>query len=217
MIVETIRKIVEERFSGEATGHDWYHIDRVWKISKHIHNKEGGDLEIIELAALLHDISDHKFNGGKLDEGGQVAYRLLIDNHYPKEKAEHVKYIVDHVSFKGAKTKTEMKSLEGQIVQDADRIDALGAIGIARTFAYGGHRNQPIYDPEIETELHLTFESYTNSKSSSIHHFYEKLLLLTDRMNTVTGRQIAQDRHVFMESFLQQFFDEWNTKLKIEA
>lgn len=209
-IVGTIQNLIKSQFEGDATGHDWHHIMRVLNMSRHLQKIEGGDLEIIELAALLHDISDHKFNGGKLDEGGKVAYALLLDHGYDKERAEKVKYIVDNVSYKGANTPTEMSILEGKIVQDADRIDAIGAIGVGRTFAYGGHKNQPMYAPELEAKLHNSFEEYANDKTCTINHFHEKLLLLSDRLNTDAAKEIGKQRHQFMEDFLNQFYAEWN-------
>lgn len=208
-LVEKITELVRPQFEGEGTGHDFHHIQRVLNLSRFIHQTEGGDLETIELSALLHDISDHKFNGGKLDEGGKVAYNLLIDNGADEALALRVKYVVDHVSYKGANVQSEMESIEGKIVQDADRIDAIGAIGIARTFAYGGNRNQPIYEPNIQSEMHETFEDYANAKTSTINHFYEKLLLLKDRLNTQTGKKIGKERHDFMQAFLKQFYSEW--------
>lgn len=210
----TIKKKIIERikseFDGEVTGHDFHHIMRVYNMARYIQSVEGGDLEIIELAALLHDISDHKFNGGKLDEGGPVAERLLIELGYDKVRTKKIKYIIDHVSYKGANTKSEMNSLEGQIVQDADRLDAIGAIGVARTFAYGGHKGQPIYEPSLDPKLHDSFEDYAKSAGTTINHFYEKLLLLNDRLNTNTAKKIGRQRHQFMESFLDQFYHEWN-------
>jgi uncharacterized protein len=209
-IISQVIDHIRSQFEEDATGHDMHHIMRVFNMSKHIQSIEGGDLEIVELAALLHDISDHKFNGGKLDEGGKVAYDLLISFGYNTDRAEKVKYIIDNVSYKGANTNVEMNSLEGMIVQDADRLDAIGAIGVGRTFAYGGHKGQPMYDPELSATLHNSFESYANSKSTTINHFYEKLLLLSDRLNTPTARKIGQERHEFMKSFLDQFYKEWN-------
>lgn len=207
---DKIKELIQSQFEGDSTGHDWHHIMRVYNMSCYLQTHEGGDKEIIELAALLHDISDHKFNGGKLDEGGKVALQLLLDIGYPEEKALQVKYIVDHVSYKGANTATEMKTIEGKIVQDADRLDAIGAIGVGRTFAYGGHKGQPMYAPDLSATLHNSFEEYANSRTSTINHFYEKLLLLSDRLNTATAQKIGKERHEFMELFLKQFYREWN-------
>lgn len=216
-LIETIKNEIKAQFEGEATGHDWHHIMRVYNVAKYIQSFEGGDLETIELAALLHDISDHKFNGGKLDEGGKVTEEILRRHGATEELILNVCYIVDNISFKGANVKAKMESLEGQIVQDADRLDAIGAIGIARTFAYGGNRNQPIYEPNSAVVLHETFEAYANAKTSSINHFYEKLLLLKDRLNTKKGIELGEKRHQIMVDFLNEFHHEWNfnqTELK---
>ena len=213
-LTEKIKDAIFDQFDGEATGHDWHHINRVVNISRHIQEKEGGNLEVIELAALLHDISDHKFNGGKLDEGGKVAFSILIEHGASEDLAAKVRYIVDNISYKGANTKVEMNTLEGRIVQDADRLDAIGAIGIARTFAYGGNKNQPMYEPALRTQLHETFESYAESKTSTVNHFYEKLLLLKDRLNTKTAQEIGEKRHQLMEQFLEEFHNEWSFNSK---
>lgn len=216
-IVEAISQQIKSQFEDDATGHDWHHIQRVLNLSRHIQASEGGDLEIIELAALLHDISDHKFNGGQLDAGGKIAFELLTSAGYPAERAEKVKYIVDNVSYKGANTTAEMHSLEGQIVQDADRLDAIGAIGIGRTFAYGGHKGQPMYDPDLSPTLHDSFDSYAKSKGTTINHFHEKLLLLKDRLNTETARKMGQQRHDLMEKFLDDFMGEWHFNPTVNA
>ncbi|MDG1148157.1 MAG: HD domain-containing protein [Crocinitomicaceae bacterium] len=209
-LIDQVKAVIFKQFDGESTGHDWHHINRVVNLAKHIQSQEGGNPLIIELSALLHDISDHKFNGGKADEGGKVAYALLIKLGCNQKDAEKVKYIVDNVSYKGANTKVEMNSLEGRIVQDADRLDAIGAIGIARTFAYGGNKNHVIYDPDLKSEMHNSFEQYMESETSTINHFYEKLLLLKDRLNTKTAKEIGLHRHQYMEQFLDAFYDEWN-------
>lgn len=209
-IVDEIIAKIKSQFEGDATGHDMHHIMRVFNMSRYLQSCEGGDKEIIELAALLHDISDHKFNGGKLDEGGKVAAQMLLDMGYDAERTEQVKYIVDNVSYKGANTTTEMTTLEGQIVQDADRLDAIGAIGIGRTFAYGGNKGQPMYEPKQEAVMHDSFEAYANAKSNTINHFYEKLLLLKERLNTNTAMKIGKERHAFMVQFLDEFLKEWN-------
>ena len=213
-LTEKIKDAIFEQFDGEATGHDWHHINRVVNLSRYIQEKEGGDIEVIELAALLHDISDHKFNGGQLDEGGKVAYSILKEHGASDDLAVKVRYIVDNISYKGANTKVEMNTLEGKIVQDADRLDAIGAIGIARTFAYGGNKNQPMYEPALSAQLHDTFESYAESKTSTVNHFYEKLLLLKDRLNTKTAQEIGEKRHQLMEQFLAEFHNEWSFNSK---
>ena len=209
-IINKIKTKLQTELEKEATGHDWHHINRVYDNACFIQSKEGGNRNIVELAALLHDISDHKFNGGKLNEGGKIAFQLLIENGCDEKTALHVKEIVDSVSFKGANVLDEVISLEGQIVQDADRLDAIGAIGIARAFAFGGNRNRPIYEPSSAPILHNTFEEYSVSKSHTINHFYEKLLLLKDRLHTKTAIEIGKERHLFMEDFLNQFYNEWN-------
>ena len=209
-IIEKVEHAIKSQFIGDSTGHDWFHIQRVVTMAKYIQTIEGGDLEIVILSALLHDISDYKFNGGKLHEGGNVALQILREFDYSEEKAQKVKYIVDNVSYKGANTNAEMNTLEGKIVQDADRLDAIGAIGVGRTFAYGGHKGQPMYDPTIPAILHNNFEEYANSKGTTINHFYEKLLLLADRLNTKTGKKIGAQRHQLMERFLKDFLDEWD-------
>lgn len=210
-LIQKIKSHVQEVFKHDATGHDWFHIERVYKMALHLQLKEGGDREIIELAALLHDISDHKMNGGVLNAGGNIAYELLMDYGCSEIKAQNVKEIVDGVSYKGANVEDKMQSIEGKIVQDADRLDAIGAIGIARAFAFGGNKNRPMYLPDSKPEMHDSFESYANAKSHTVNHFYEKLLLLKNRLNTETASKIGQRRHVFMEEYLQQFYNEWNT------
>ena len=215
-LINRIKQIVFAEFQNEATGHDWHHIDRVYSNACYIQSVEGGNKVIIELAALLHDISDHKFNGGKLDEGGKVAYNLLIENGCDETTALQVKEIVDGVSFKGANVEDKMLTLEGKIVQDADRLDALGAIGIARAFAFGGKRNRPIYDSTSSPILHDSFDSYASAKSHTINHFYEKLLLLKNRLHTDTARVIGEERHIYMEKFLDQFYREWEINKTIK-
>ena len=209
-LTDQVKKRIFDQFDGDSTGHDWHHILRVLNQARYIQSIEGGDLETIELAALLHDISDHKFNGGKLDEGGNVAHDLLIELGADEVLANKVKYIVDNVSYKGANTAAEMKTLEGKIVQDADRLDAIGAIGIARTFAYGGYKGQAMYNPKKKPVLHESFEEYANAGTHTINHFYEKLLLLSGRLNTETAKKIGKERHQYMEQFLEQFYNEWD-------
>jgi uncharacterized protein len=175
-----------------------------------LQEKEGGNRLIIELSALLHDISDHKMNGGKLNHGGTVAFELLRKLSCTTEIALAVKEIVDGVSYKGAKVPDEMIRLEGKIVQDADRLDAIGAIGIARAFAFGGNKNRALYLPDFKPKMHTSFEEYATAKSHTINHFYEKLLLIKDRLHTEAAKEIGSERHHFMESFLQQFYKEWH-------
>lgn len=202
--------VLKKKFMNESTGHDWYHIERVHQLAIHIAKHEGGNSRIISAAALLHDISDHKFNGGDYTLGAKKAIEILSRLDYTTTEIDAISSIVASISFKGNKVKPEPLTLEGQIVQDADRLDALGAIGIARTFAYGGHVNQPIYDPSILPQEHGTKEEYLNQRTHTINHFYEKLLLLKDRMNTSTAKKIALKRHHFLENFLDEFLNEWN-------
>lgn len=209
-IVDLIIERIKPQFELDSSGHDFHHIERVLNLSRYLHQHEGGDLEIIELAALLHDISDHKFNGNQLNQGGVVASKLLLELNYDPQKTIRVAEIIDDVSYKGALTPTKMESIEGQIVQDADRLDAIGAIGIGRTFAYGGFKGQAMYDPSLKAKLHSSFDEYAHANSNTINHFYEKLLLLTDRLNTRTAIKIGEERHRFMELFLETFLKEWH-------
>jgi uncharacterized protein len=192
--------------SGDGTGHDWWHVYRVWRTAQRIGQAEKADLLIVELAALLHDIADWKLHDGDSTVGPQMAKQWLnsLDAHI----SEHVCQIIAGISFKGANVEQPILSLEGKVVQDADRLDAMGAIGIARAFAYGGAKGQAIYDPAAKPTEHRTPEAYLKG-GTTINHFYEKLLLLKDRMNTATGRAIAEARHQFMEDFLRRFFEEW--------
>lgn len=209
-LIQDIRNAIRPNFEHDASGHDWHHIERVYRNAMYIQSKEGGDAEVVALAALLHDISDHKLNGGLLNQGGKVASQILAEYGAPDALISQVAYIVDHVSYKGAGTSSDIGTLEGKIVQDADRLDAIGAIGIARTFAYGGHKGQSMYDPDHQVQLHSTFDEYVSGRTTTINHFYEKLLLLTDRLHTATAQELARERHVFMEQFLQEFYAEWN-------
>lgn len=212
-VIDNTVKYVREKLEGEASGHDWWHVYRVWKMAQNIGQKENADMFVVELAALLHDIADFKFHDGDENMGAKVSGEWLDGQGVEEEIIEHVCDIVKNVSFKGANVASGIKTKEGMIVQDADRLDAMGAMGIARTFAYGGSKNREIYNPEIDSELHDSFEKYKNSKGSSINHFYEKLLLLKNLMNTESGKEIAQGRHLIMENFLKNFFDEWEGKV----
>jgi uncharacterized protein len=205
-----IRQHVKHKFASEGTGHDWHHIERVTQNALRIAEAEGGDLMLVELAALLHDIDDHKFNGGDLEAGARTARQLLSELGVDETVIEQVTHIIATVSYKGAHVHSVPSSLEGKIVQDADRLDAIGAIGIARAFAYGGSKNRPIYDPKQQPELHETVQAYISSGTHTINHFYEKLLLLKDKMNTETGKRLAAERHAYMENYLAQFYREWN-------
>lgn len=209
LIINSIASAVRVKLSGEGTGHDWWHIERVWKMAKRIGRAEGADLFVVELAALLHDIADWKFHGGDDSVGPRVARKMLMKQRVPQDVTTHVCDIIARMSFKGAKIKDTMPTLEGKIVQDADRLDALGAIGIARAFAYGGSRNRPLHIPGKKPVQHTFKKAYFHANSTTVNHFYEKLLLLKDRMKTKTGRRIAAGRHRFLEGFLAQFFAEW--------
>jgi len=211
-LVEKVKNCVKERFLSFEGSHDWFHIERVWRTAKYIQSKEGGDLEVIELAALLHDIADHKYNDGDFEKGANVATKLLLDFGANKKLANDVARVISIVSYKGANVADESTSLEGKIVRDSDRLDAIGAIGIARAFAYGGSRNRPLYNPEINPTNHQSKEEYYNSKSHTINHFYEKLVLLKDRMETETAKHLAAERHQFMLEFLKQFKNEWELR-----
>lgn len=209
-VIQDTTEHIKQVMSGEGSGHDWWHVYRVWKMAQHITREEGNvDLFVVELAALLHDIADWKFHGGDDTVGPKVAKEWLEKNHVDEETINHVCGIVQFISFKGAGAENQIKTREGMIVQDADRLDALGAMGISRVFAYGGSKEREIYNPELKPQLHQTAESYKTSNGSSINHFYEKLLLLKDRMNTKTGKAIAEGRHKFLEEFLDRFYKEW--------
>jgi uncharacterized protein len=202
---------VKQEFSQDSSGHDWWHIYRVWKNALAICEYEKADSFIVQLAALLHDLDDWKFNDS-LDETPHRAKAWLDSFNLDPSIVDRVCNIIKHISFKGANVENPMDSLEGFIVQDADRLDAIGAIGIARAFAYGGWKNRPIYDPLSPPQMHVTFEQYKNSNSATVNHFYEKLLLLKEKMNTPTARRIAEERHEYMEGYLRQFMDEWEGK-----
>ncbi len=208
LIIE-VEKRIREKFSFQEGSHDWFHIDRVRNTALWIHKKEGGDPLLIELAALLHDYSDHKYNGGDFDAGSNEVFTLLLELKASQKLANDVAKIVAIVSFKGALIADQNTSLEGKIVRDADRLDAIGAIGIARAFSFGGSRSRALYNPDVLPTLHQTKEAYARDKGHTINHFYEKLLLLKDRMETTTAKEIAAQRHAFMLDFLNQFKDEW--------
>jgi len=213
-IIEQTVKHLQQEFANEGTGHDWYHIERVWKLSRKIAEKEGNnDLFIVEMGALLHDIADHKFHGGDDSIGPKVAREFLSQFTLKKQEIDQIAEIVKEISFKGAGVPTPMSSNEGKIVQDADRLDAIGAIGIARTFAYGGSKNRPIYDPNVKPICHTSFAAYKTSTAPTINHFYEKLLTLRDKMNTTTAKIEAERRHAFMEDFLRNFYTDWEAQI----
>lgn len=208
LITETVR-FVKETLKNAEGGHDWWHIYRVWKLSEKIATGEKADLTVVALAALLHDIADAKFNNGDDLIGPEMAANFLKVNRVEESVINHVVAIIKNISFAGGNQVREFSSPELNIVQDADMLDALGAIGIARTFNYGGFKNREMYNPEIAPNLNMTKEEYRNSTAPTINHFYEKLLLLKDRMNTETGKRMAAERHRFMELYLENFYAEW--------
>ncbi|MBP5983359.1 MAG: HD domain-containing protein [Fluviicola sp.] len=212
-LISSVRATISSQFQDHAADHDFQHIERVTKIALHIAEKEGGDLEVVELAALLHDISDHKLNGGILNDNGRASKILLEELNAPIELIQKVVEIVDLVSYKGANVPDVSGSIELSIVRDADRLDAIGAIGIARAFHFGGSRNRPFYTPDIPVVLHDSFDQYSNDKSHTINHFHEKLLLINDRLETATAKQIGAKRHALLEQFVAEFYKEWNVEL----
>lgn len=209
LINDTVAFVKKELENAEG-GHDWFHIERVYKNAALIANGENCDILIVQLGALLHDIADSKFQDGDETVGPKKARLFLESKNVPENTIGHVVNIIENISFKGGHETKKFSSLELDIVQDADRLDAIGAIGIARTFNYGGFKNRAIYNPERQPNLNMSKEEYKNSDAPTINHFYEKLLLLKDKMNTKTGREIAAQRHEFMELFLSQFYSEWN-------
>jgi uncharacterized protein len=211
-IINKTCQFVEQKLAGDSSGHDWWHIYRVWNLAKNIAAKEGANILIVELSALLHDIADWKFHDGDDTKGPQMAEQFLLENKVAREVIDLVVEIVATISYKGAGVATPMQTLEGKVVQDADRLDAIGAMGIARTFAYGGHKNRLIYHPDEKPVMHQSFAQYKKNTGHTINHFYEKLLLLKDRMNTTSAKQMAAGRHKFMQSYLDQFYKEWNGK-----
>lgn len=209
-IVEQTITFVKKSLVGAEGGHDWFHIQRVYKNAMLIAKDESVDPFIVALGALLHDIADSKFHNGDETVGPKRARDFLSNLDVDPQVIDHVVKVIDNISFKGGHIKQIFTSPELDVVQDADRLDAIGAIGIARCFNYGGFKNRALYDPEIAPNLHMNKEEYKNSKAPTINHFYEKLLLLKDKMNTKTGKQLAQKRHEVMEGFLEQFYKEWN-------
>jgi len=205
-IVQNTISHVKQVLADAEGGHDWFHTERVWRTACYIREKEGeGDLLTIELAALLHDISDAKFNGGDEEKGSRMAGDFLREQGVDQERTDHIQSIIKHVSYKGGFPQDHISSIEFRIVQDADRLDAMGAIGIARAFNYGGFKNRPIHDPSISLQEYSDSRSYHNSNAPTINHFYEKLLKLKGLMNTKTGKKLALERHEYMLDFLKQF------------
>jgi len=209
--IEQIRKWVKKELGFESSGHDYWHAFRVWKLAQIINKKEKANKFVIEASSLIHDIADRKLNNNDIEKGFQKVKKYLEKIEVEKKIAEKILFVVRYVSFSSDQPKN--KSLELKIVQDADRLDALGAIGIARTFAYGGKSNAILHNPEIKPKTNLTKKEYKKHKSTSINHFYEKLLLLKDEINTKTGKKIAEERHKYMLNYLEKFKKEWEGKI----
>ncbi|MCO6174870.1 HD domain-containing protein [Flavobacterium sp. NRK F10] len=210
-IIDNTIGFVKKQLANAEGGHDWFHIQRVFQNSVQIAEHETDcNIEIVQLAALLHDIADSKFHNGDETVGPKIAREFLLQQEVDEEIVRHVVSIIENISFKGGNFNPDFSSLELQIVQDADRLDAIGAIGIARTFNYGGFKNRPMYDPAIAPKMNMTKEEYKKSNAPTLNHFYEKLLILQDKMNTETGKKMAKERHQFMELFLAQFYSEWD-------
>jgi uncharacterized protein len=209
VIAETA-DFVRSRLAGGGTGHDWWHVERVRRLALRLGEAEGAELFVVELAALLHDVADWKFYGGDEEIGPRLAGEWLDGLGVEPAVVAHVAEIVRDLSFKGAGVARPMRTREGAVVQDADRLDAIGAIGIARAFAYGGWRGRALFEPGVPPEPHATAEAYRDGSGSTINHFSEKLLLLKDRLNTEAARRLAADRHRFMELFLERFHAEWS-------
>ena len=212
-LIDTTIAFVKAELKDAEGGHDWFHTQRVYNNAKQIAKHEKVNLLVVELSALLHDIADSKFHNGDETLGPKKASEFLLKQNVDSKIIEHVTQIIEHMSFKNSfDLNTSFTSKEMEVVQDADRLDAIGAIGIARCFNYGGFKNRPLYNPEIKPNLNLTKAEYKAAKSPTINHFYEKLLLLKDQMHTKTGKQIASKRHTYMEGFLKQFYTEWEGK-----
>jgi uncharacterized protein len=209
-LIENTIEFVKEKLEGAEAGHDWFHIERVWKLSKKIAEKEECTIEVVELAALLHDIADPKFHNGDETLALKISREFLESQNTSEDVIEQVLFVIKNISFKNRGEVPENLPIELKIVQDADRIDAIGAIGIGRTFNFGGFKNNPMYDPNVKPSLNMSKEEYKKSNGTTINHFYEKLLLLKDLMNTSEGKKIAEERHDFMLRFLDQFYKEWN-------
>ena len=209
-LIDTTISFVKEKLQNAEGGHDWFHIERVYKNSLLIAKEEDCDITIVQLGALLHDIADSKFHDGDETVGPRTARTFLESQNVDEQTIQHVINIIENISFKGGNFEKQFNSKELEILQDADRLDALGAIGIARCFNYGGFKNRALYNPDIKPNLNMSKEEYKNSQSPTLNHFYEKLLLLSAKMNTPTGKKIAEARHKYMQYFLSQFMGEWN-------
>ena len=209
-LIERTSAFVKQQLTNAEGGHDWFHIERVYKNSLLIAKAEPVNLLVVQLGALLHDIADSKFHNGDETLGPKIARDFLISENVDKIIIEHVIKIIENISFKGGNFHSSFTSTELHVVQDADRLDAIGAIGIARTFNYGGFKNRAIYDPNIPPKLNMTPKEYKQSTAPTINHFYEKLLIIKDKINTPTGKKIAKQRHEFMKLYLNQFYNEWD-------
>ena len=212
-LIADTENFVKQTLANAEGGHDWWHVYRVWQLAKNIAKTEKVNHLVVELAALLHDIADAKFHDGDESVGPRIARNFLQNKGVDDATCEHVENIIANISFGGGNEVKNFSSVELNVVQDADRLDAMGAIGIARTFNYGGYKNRELYNPSIKPNLHMSKAEYRNSTAPTINHFYEKLLLLKDRMTTDTGKQLAEKRHLFMMSFLEEFYAEWEGKI----
>jgi len=213
-IIKKTKNFVQQRFNGAEGGHDWFHTKRVLENAMRIGKEENADLFVVQMAALLHDVADAKFHEGDETLGPKIASKLLTELNVDESSRGHIIKIIETVSFKNSLSSTEKRfnSIELQVVQDADRLDAIGAIGIARAFNYGGFKNRELYNPEIAPNVKMGKEEYKNSSAPTINHFYEKLLLLKGKMNTSAGKKLAENRHAFMLKYLDQFYREWEGK-----
>ena len=208
-LIDTTIHFVKQQLENAEGGHDWFHIERVYKNALLIAKEEECDLTVVQLGALLHDIADSKFHDGDETVGPRTARAFLESQQVAEATIQHVIHIIENISFKGGNFEKKFHSKELEIVQDADRLDAIGAIGIARCFNYGGFKNRALYNPAIPPKMNMSKEEYKKNESPTLNHFYEKLLLLKDKMNTATGQKIAEARHQYMENFLSQFYAEW--------
>lgn len=210
-IIKQTADFVRDKFLHEGSGHDWEHIRRVWQVARGLaHATPGTDPFVTELGALLHDVADWKFHGGDEEAGPRAAREWLSGLAVEETTIQRVETIIREISFKGLGVATPMSTPEGEVVQDADRLDAIGAIGVARAFAYGGHTGRALHDPAVPPVVHASFESYKKNAGPTINHFYEKLLHLRERLHTPAARRVAGERHAFLETFLQQFLREWD-------
>ena len=210
-VIEKTKEYVKQRLLNEGSGHDWYHIERVYNLGKHLAKIEKADMFIVELTTLLHDIEDWKFSDDN-KSNTTLTENLLKDLGVDDTDINTICTIIKTMSFKGGVVSSKQDTIEGMVVQDADRLDAIGAIGIARTFAYGGNKNRVMYNPDIAPKTFESLEQVKSSDNHTINHFYEKLLKLKDLMNTESAKKLAQRRHDFMENFLDEFYEEWNFK-----